>query len=63
MPGEMITTVSITKNLAGVELKVTQEGIPPMIPAEMCYLGWQDSLEKLIKMAEPNIPDAGNPQA
>jgi uncharacterized protein YndB with AHSA1/START domain len=62
MPGEMITTVSIKKNLAGVELKVTQEGIPPMIPAEMCYLGWQDSLEKLIKMVEPNIPDAGTPQ-
>lgn len=62
MPGEMITTVSLKKNLAGTELKITQDGIPEMIPAEMCYLGWQDSLEKLIKMVEPNIPDAGMPQ-
>jgi len=56
MPGEMITTVSLTKVSVGTELKVTQDGIPAMIPAEMCYLGWQDSLEKLIKLVEPNIP-------
>ena len=58
MPGEMITTVWLKKVLVGTELKVTQEGIPAMIPAEMCYLGWQESLEKLIKLVEPNIPDA-----
>ena len=58
LPGEMITTVSLKKNIAGTELKVTQEGIPAQIPAEMCYLGWQESLEKLIKLVEPNIPDA-----
>ena len=41
-----------------VELKVLQEGIPAAIPVEMCYLGWQESLEKLIKLVEPEIPDA-----
>jgi len=59
LPGEMITTVELKKNLAGTEIKIKQEGIPPQIPAEMCYLGWQDSLEKLMKLVEPNIPDAG----
>lgn len=58
MPGEMITTVWMSKNLAGTELKVEQTGIPDMIPAEMCYLGWQESLDKLIKLVEPEIPDA-----
>ena len=58
MPGEMITTVWLKKNLAGTDLKVTQEGIPSMIPADMCYLGWQDSLDKLIRLVEPQIPDA-----
>lgn len=58
LPGEMITTVWLTKNLAGTELKVEQTGIPSAIPAEMCYLGWQESLDKLIRLVEPNIPDA-----
>ena len=58
LPGEMTTTVSLRKTMAGTELKVTQEGIPAMIPAEMCYLGWQDSLDKLMKLVEPEIPDA-----
>jgi antitoxin (DNA-binding transcriptional repressor) of toxin-antitoxin stability system len=53
----MITSVWIKKVSAGTELKVTQEGIPAMIPADMCYLGWQESLEKLKKLVEPNIPD------
>lgn len=57
MPGEMITTVWIKKVSVGAELKVTQEGIPDMIPAEMCYLGWQESLDKLMRLVEPNIPD------
>jgi uncharacterized protein YndB with AHSA1/START domain len=57
LPGEMITSVWIKKSVAGTELKVTQEGIPEMIPADMCYLGWQDSLEKLRNLVEPNIPD------
>jgi uncharacterized protein YndB with AHSA1/START domain len=57
LPGEMITSVWLTKNLAGTELKVVQEGIPAAIPVEMCYLGWQESLEKLKKLVEPEIPD------
>jgi len=58
LPGEMITTVSLRKNIAGTEIKITQEGIPSAIPVEMCYLGWQESLEKLAKLVEPEIPDA-----
>ena len=58
LPGEMITTVTLTKNLAGTDFKVTQEGIPDVIPTDMCYLGWQDSLDKLIRLVEPEIPDA-----
>lgn len=58
LPGEITTTVRLKKVLCGTELKVLQEGIPEAIPAEMCYLGWQDSLEKLIKLVEPEIPDA-----
>lgn len=58
LPGEMTTTVWLTKVQCGTDIKITQEGIPEMIPAEMCYLGWQESLEKLKKLVEPNIPDA-----
>ena len=58
LPGEMITSVWLKKVSVGTDFKVTQEGIPSMIPAEMCYLGWQDSLEKLKKLVEPVIPDA-----
>jgi uncharacterized protein YndB with AHSA1/START domain len=58
LPGEMITSVWLKKVSVGTELKVIQEGIPSVIPVEMCYLGWQESLEKLIKLVEPVIPDA-----
>ena len=57
LPGEMTTTVSLRKVMAGTEIKIVQEGIPSAIPVEMCYLGWQESLEKLAKLVEPNIPD------
>ena len=57
LPGEMITTVWLKSVLGVTDLKVTQEGIPAAIPAEMCYLGWQESLDKLIKLVEPQIPD------
>jgi uncharacterized protein YndB with AHSA1/START domain len=57
LPGEMTTTVWLKKVSAGTELKVFQEGIPKAIPADMCYLGWQESLEKLTKLVEPEIPD------
>ncbi|PWG81473.1 SRPBCC family protein [Pararcticibacter amylolyticus] len=58
LPGTIITSVWFQKTLVGTELKVLQEGIPSVIPVEMCYLGWQESLEKLIKLVEPEIPDA-----
>lgn len=58
LPGEMTTTIELKKVICGTELKVMQEGIPQAIPAEMCYLGWQESLDKLIKFVEPEIPDA-----
>ena len=58
LPGEMITTVSLRKTISGTEIKILQEGIPEAIPAEMCYLGWQDSLDKLTRLVEPEIPDA-----
>ena len=58
LPGEMTTSVSLRKVIGGTEMKVLQEGIPSMIPVEMCYLGWQDSLDKLMRLVEPEIPDA-----
>lgn len=58
LPGEMVTTVRLTKVSCGTEIHITQEGIPDAIPAEMCYLGWQESLEKLKKLVEPEIPDS-----
>ena len=58
LPGEMTTSVSLRKTIAGTEIKIIQEGIPSAIPIEMCYLGWQESLEKLAKLVEPEIPDA-----
>ncbi len=57
LPEEMITTIQLNQVSCGTELKVVQEGISSMIPLEMCYLGWQESLDKLIKLVEPNIPD------
>ncbi|MDP4228712.1 MAG: SRPBCC family protein [Bacteroidota bacterium] len=57
LPGEMITSVWFNKVSCGTELKIVQEGIPSAIPVEMCYLGWQESLEKLMKLVEPEIPD------
>jgi len=57
LPGEMITSIWLNKVSCGTELKVVQEGIPSAIPTEMCYLGWQESLEKLIKLVEPEIPE------
>jgi len=55
LPGEMVTTVSITPVSCGVELRVVQEGIPAMIPVEQCYLGWQESLTLLTKLVEAEI--------
>jgi len=58
LPGEMTTTVSLRQVIGGTEIKILQAGIPEVIPVEMCYLGWQESLEKLAKLVEPEIPDA-----
>ena len=58
LPGQMTTTIVFRQVLCGTEITATQEDIPDAIPTEMCYLGWQESLEKLKKLVEPNIPDA-----
>jgi uncharacterized protein YndB with AHSA1/START domain len=58
MPGEMRTTWTFKKVSVGTEVTVVQENIPAMIPAEACYLGWQESMEQLAKLVEPEIPDA-----
>jgi uncharacterized protein YndB with AHSA1/START domain len=58
LPGEMTTSVWLKPVSCGTEIKILQENIPAVIPPEMCYLGWQESLDKLKKLVEPNIPDA-----
>ena len=58
LPGEMHVTVTLKKVLVGTEINITQEGIPDVIPAEACYLGWQESLTQLAMLVEPEIPDA-----
>ncbi len=55
LPGEMQVTVMLTKVSCGTEISIVQEGIPAMIPVEMCYLGWQESLAQLATLVEPEI--------
>jgi len=57
LPGEMHTTVSLKQCAMGTELSIVQEGVPAVIPAEACYLGWQESLRLLTLLVEPEIPD------
>ncbi len=57
LPGTMITTIDLKEVFCGTDVNVTQEGIPAMIPAEACYLGWQESLVLLAKLVEAEIPD------
>ena len=57
MPGEMQTTITLKKVSCGTEVTIVQEGVPAAIPAEACYLGWQESLVSLAKLVEPEIPD------
>lgn len=57
LPGEMLVSIDLASVVCGTELKIVQEGIPSVIPLEMCYLGWQESLEMLARLVEPNIPD------
>jgi len=56
LPGTMKTTVQLTKVSVGTEVAIVQEGIPDAIPPEACYLGWQESLELLARVVEPEIP-------
>jgi uncharacterized protein YndB with AHSA1/START domain len=57
LPGTMTVTVTLKKVSVGTELTVVQEGIPAVIPAEACYLGWQESLLNLARLVEPEIPN------
>ena len=57
LPGQIQTTISLNKVSVGTELNIVQEGVPAAIPAEACYLGWQDSLTLLAKLVEAEIPD------
>lgn len=57
LPGEMVTTVTLKAVVCGTEMNVVQEGIPEAIPEAFCYLGWQESLEHLARLVEPEIPD------
>lgn len=58
LPGEIIVTIEFKSVSMGTELNIVQTGIPSVIPVDGCYLGWYDSLDKLKKLVEPNIPDA-----
>lgn len=57
LPGTIQVTVTFKAVVCGTELNIVQEGIPEVIPPELCYLGWQDSLEQLAKLVEPEIPN------
>jgi len=57
LPGLMQVTISLKKVSCGTEVNITQEGVPDIIPAEACYLGWQESLALLAKLVEAEIPD------
>jgi hypothetical protein len=59
MPGEMLVTVTLRAVTGGTDLEIEQQGVPSAIPAEMCYLGWQESLSMLAQLVEPEIPDGG----
>jgi uncharacterized protein YndB with AHSA1/START domain len=57
LPGEMQTTITLKNVSVGTEVSIVQEGVPAVIPAEACYLGWQESLTLLAKLVEAEIPD------
>lgn len=57
LPGEMIVSIDLKAVVCGTELVILQEGVPSAIPVELCYLGWQESLEMLARVVEPDIPD------
>lgn len=57
LPGEILVTIKFKQVLCGTELNIVQEGLPLVIPVEFCYLGWQESLNQLAQLVEPEIPD------
>jgi uncharacterized protein YndB with AHSA1/START domain len=57
LPGTMTVTITFKKVFCGTEVNITQEGVPDVIPAEACYLGWQESLILLAQLVDPEIPD------
>lgn len=57
LPGVILVTVTLKKVVCGTEVNIVQEGVPAIIPAEACYLGWQESLNLLAQLAEPDIPE------
>ena len=59
LPGEMVVSIDLKTVSCGTDISIVQEGIPSVIPVEMCYLGWQESLEQLARLVEPDIPDNG----
>jgi uncharacterized protein YndB with AHSA1/START domain len=59
VPGEMVMSVTLRKVSCGTEVTIVQEGVPAFIPAEMCYLGWQESLAQLAHVVEPEITNDG----
>jgi uncharacterized protein YndB with AHSA1/START domain len=56
LPGEMQTTIVLRPVSCGTDIEIVQEGLPEMIPVEMCHLGWQESLAQLKRLVEPEIP-------
>ncbi|MEP1217440.1 MAG: SRPBCC family protein [Marinobacter sp.] len=59
LAGEMTVSIELEPVSCGTDIRIVQEGIPALIPVEMCYLGWQESLEQLARLVEPEIPDNG----
>ena len=57
LPGEMQTAITLKKVSCGTELNIVQEGVPAVIPVEACYVGWQECLNQLVQLVEPEIPD------
>ena len=57
LPGKMTVTITFSKVMVGTEMNITQEGVPDAIPAEACYLGWQESLTQLAMLVEAEIAD------
>ena len=55
----MLVTIALKAVSCGTDVRIVQEGIPALIPEEMCYLGWQESLDQLARLVEPEIPDNG----